>query len=83
MYVFLDTRTIVKTYGPVGAPMVMVREGIDQMDRFDIPRAFRFARTVISRMTVKACGPVGAPMVMVSESTDQMNSFDIQRAPNN
>ena len=40
MYVFLNTRTIVKTYGPVGAPMVVVREGIDQMDRFDIPRAF-------------------------------------------
>ena len=27
-------------YGPVGAPMVMVREGTDQMDRFDIPWAF-------------------------------------------
>ena len=40
MYVFLSTRTIVKTYGPVGAPMVIVREGTDQMDRFDIPRAF-------------------------------------------
>ena len=39
MYVFLDMRTIVKTYGPVGVPMVVVREGIDQMDRFDIQRA--------------------------------------------
>ena len=39
MYVFLSTRTIVKTYGPVGVPMVMVREGTDQMDKFDIHRA--------------------------------------------
>ena len=39
MYVFLSTRTIVKTYGPVGEPMVMVREGTDQMDIFDIQRA--------------------------------------------
>ena len=40
MYVFLNTRTIVKTYSPVVAPMVMVRESTNQMDRFDIPRAF-------------------------------------------
>ena len=39
MYVFLSTMTIVKTYGLVGAPMVMVREGTVQMDKFDIPRA--------------------------------------------
>ena len=39
MYVFRSTRTIVKTYGPVGLPMVMVREGTDQMDKFDIQRA--------------------------------------------
>ena len=39
MYVFLSTRTIVKTYGPVEAPMIVVREGTDQMDKFDIQRA--------------------------------------------
>ena len=39
MYVFLNTRTIVKTYGPIGLPMVVVREGTDQMDKFDIQRA--------------------------------------------
>ena len=39
MYVFLSTRTTVKTYGPVGAPMVVVREGTDQMDKFNIQRA--------------------------------------------
>ena len=26
-------------YGPVGAPMVVVREGTDQMDKFNIQRA--------------------------------------------
>ena len=39
MYVFLSTRTTVKTYGPVGAPMVMVREDTDQMNKFNIQRA--------------------------------------------
>ena len=39
MDVFLSTRTIVKTYGPVGVPMVMVSEGTDQMDKSDIQRA--------------------------------------------
>ena len=39
MYVFLNTRTMVKMYCPVGAPMVVVREGTDQMDKFNIQRA--------------------------------------------
>ena len=39
MEVFPSTRTTVKSYGPVGTPMVMVREGTDQIDKFDIQRA--------------------------------------------
>ena len=39
MDVFLSTRMIVKSYGPVGAPMVMDKECTDQMDKFDIQRA--------------------------------------------
>ena len=31
-------------YGPVGAPMVVVREGINQMDRFDIQRALPISK---------------------------------------
>ena len=68
---------LLKTYGPVGAPMVVVREGIDQIDLIYDERS-RLARTVVSRMTVKTRGPVGAPMVRFSGSTDQMNNFDIQ-----
>ena len=39
MDVFLSTRMIVKSYGPVGALMVMVKECTDHMDSFDIQRA--------------------------------------------
>ena len=39
MDVFLSTRMIVKSYGPVEAPMVMVKKCTDQMDIFDILRA--------------------------------------------
>ena len=39
MDVFLSTRMIVKSYGPVGALMVMVKECTDHMDNFDIQRA--------------------------------------------
>ena len=39
MDVFLSTRMIVKTYGPAGVPVVIVKECTDQMDKFDIQRA--------------------------------------------
>ena len=48
MDVFLSTRMIVKSYGPVGALMVMVKECTDHMDNFDIQRTPQLARTVIS-----------------------------------
>ena len=51
MYVFLNTRTIVKTYGPVGLPMVMVSEGTDQMKKNGYTTSpQQLARTVFNRL---------------------------------
>ena len=58
--------------------MVVVREGIDQMDTFNIRRALPISENGHLEMTIKTRGPVGARMVRFSGSTDQMNNFDIQ-----
>ena len=64
MYVFLNTRTIVKTYSPVVAPMVMVREGTDQMDKFDIQRA-----PTISEDGLQLNSPAGSSALLLEGGT--------------
>ena len=72
MYVFLSTRTIVKTYGPVGAPMVMVREGTDQMDKSDI-RA-----PTISEDGLQQNSPAGSSALMLEEAQHHCVTYSLQ-----
>ena len=73
MYVFLSTRTIVKTYGPVGAPMVMVREGTDQMDKFDIQRA-----PTIREDGLQPNSPAGSSALLLEEAQHHCVTYSLQ-----
>ena len=71
MYVFLSTRTIVKTYGPVGAPMVMVREGTDQMDGLQLNSPAGSSALLLEGGTTPLCYTLLQHMIILPQQNSQ------------